>query len=169
MGIGTLFAQYLNKHRTGVLLACWVMGSGSGLWLATQFDGAALMEAVVCRPMSTDGILVVAVLPFLICSLAVQCSELWILPVYGGAKACAFCYNACAVSVTFGDCGWLIRCLLLFSDLFVIPGLCVFCLRYISGGKALLRREWYIWFLLAVLVGSLDYFVVSPFLVGLFQ
>ena len=69
--------------------------------------------------------------------------------------------------MAFGDAGWLVRSLYQFSDLFLVPVLCWFSLRYISGDRPLVRKD-----LLTVLIGcvtvcSLDLCFISPFLVKL--
>lgn len=170
MHISSFSSQYWKKFGTSILLIFWVLGSALGFLfgMAGNTDYSTVIRNAVLQPQSLSGILVVALLPFLIGTLAVSCSEFWVLPVLGGIKAFAFSFIACIVSVTFGQSSWLIYVLLLFSDMLLVPVFCVFCLRYISGNQALLRREWCIWFLVAILVGCLDYCFISPFLVSLF-
>ncbi len=166
----SFFSQYWKKFGTAVLLIFWVFGSVLGVLFVMSGNTVypTVIRNAVLQPQSLSGILVAALLPFLIGTLAVSCSEFWVLPVLGGIKAFAFSYVTFTVSVIFGQSSWLIYVLLLFSDMLLVPVFCVFCLRYVSGDQVLLRREVYIWFLVAILVGCLDYCFISPFLVSLF-
>lgn len=170
MRLYTSLYQKWKKYSTALLLIFWVTGSVLGFFFARadRDELVPLVRLVVSRPVSISGILVVDVLPFLVCTLAVFSSEFWLIPVFGGMKSFAFSYNACAVSMAFGRSGWLIRWLLMFSDMLLIPALCVFCVRYLSDNRPQLRREWYIWFLFAIVIGCLDYRFVSSFLASLF-
>lgn len=161
--------HFFRRHCTVVLLSFWILGSISGIILAVSLnaDIRLLVYNAVSQPLLPADLLLV-LFPFLIGTLAVYSSETWMLPVLGFLKVFAFSFVSCTISMVFGDSGWLIRFLLLFSDIFLVPACCVFCLRYFTGNHGLIRREWFIWFLIALIVGCIDFFVVSPFLLTLF-
>ena len=132
-----------------LLLLFWLAGSVFGLFLIRfmAVDLVTEIGSLASTPKSVCGVLVADVLPFLIGGLAVWCSEPWVLPVLGGMKAFCFSYASGAVALSYGESSWLIHLLLLFSDIFLVPALCIFCLRYCSGRQKLFRREWCIWLL----------------------
>lgn len=159
-----------RKCASGVLLTAWAIGSVLGTALAQCWaaDLVPLIFNAVRQRVSVSGMLTADVLPFLLGALAVRSSERWLLPLLGCWKGFAFCFNVCGVAMAFGDAGWLIRCLLLFSDCLLVPALCVFFLRHISDSRILTRWESCAWPMAALAVGIVDYFCVSPFLMGLF-
>lgn len=163
-------APYRRSYRKALLIMCWLAGSASGILFShsASADAIPFITGAVCQPITLCGALVVGFVPFLISALAVFSCELWVLPLVGGMKGFGYCFVICAISMAFGDSGWLIRCMLLFSDTVLVPLLCLFDFRYFVGGTNRFPREWFIWFLVVAVVVSLDYFVVSPFFVGLF-
>ena len=170
MSVSLSLSRLWKKYNTAVLLSFWALGSALGTVVACRIsqEAASAVRNAVSQPVSISGVLVVDVLPFLICGLAIVFAELWLIPFIACAKAFGFAFNACAITVAFGSSGWLIRCLLLFSDMLLIPALCVFCLRYSKRNLVRMRREIHAWAVLVALVGCLDFCVVSPFLARLF-
>lgn len=170
MTVGSAFTIRREKFRTSILLVLWTLGSALGFFYA-RASGAHLVPLIklaVSESASFSGIMVADVLPLMLCALAVFCSELWLIPAVSVIKAFSFSYIACGVSMAYGTASWLVRFLLLFSDTLLIPGFCVFVIRYGVGNRLLLRREWYIWSVLVAVVVCLDYLVISPFSASLF-
>lgn len=171
MSISALWSRFWSRYCTVFLLLIWIAGSASGILFALMIhaDVRPMLYDAISQPLSLIDILVVDLLPFLICTLAVSCSEIWVLPVVSFLKASAFSFTACAISMAFGESGWLIRFLLLFSNTLLLPVFCLYCQRYIRGNKASAFCERFIWFLIAAAIGCLDYFLVSPFLAELLR
>lgn len=63
----------------------------------------------------------------------------------------------------YGSAGWLVRWLLMFSDILTLPLLCLFWLRAFSHERSQSLCFAAAVGVIAVFIGSLDYTVVSPF------
>lgn len=165
------FNRFWLKKRTTFLIVFWTAGCISGILFAlcADFEGSVLFSDAVRQSVTLRRILLVEMLPFIVCALAISSSEHWIIPFLGGMKGFAFCFNACAISTVFGESGWLIRSLLLFSDMLTVPLFYWFCLRYYVGDGSSLRREWPFWLIILIAIGCMDFLFVAPFLSGLFQ
>lgn len=114
--------------------------------------------------MSIVSLLFMTVLPFLFSALAVLISPFMLYPVCFG-KAFAFAFAAVGISQAFGNGGWLVRLLALFSSCLLLPLLYFLWLRLLHGrlsrcGLALILA-------LAVLVCSVDHRIIAPVLASL--
>lgn len=162
-----------NWHRYCIPLlnAFWVVGLLSGILVSLSFREllVPMLRQAVCEDNSVSGFLVVSVLPFIFCAYSVSLSEHWLLPLIGGLKALSFGFCACGVALAFGQSGWLIRMLLLFSDCITVPLLYWFSLRHISGRTSRVLRDMVVVIVVLLVVGYADCMVVSPFLARLFS
>lgn len=125
------------------------------------------MLGAVRGAQSIASLLMITLFPFLISAFAVSFSMAWVLFPVCFCKAFAFSFVSMGVAQAFGYAGWLVRLLLLFSDCAGMPVLYGFWLRHLPGGRP--ADAWETVFLLAafLLLGSVDYHIVSPFLAGL--
>lgn len=148
------------------LAASWCSGLILGIFAAMRASNilVPMMHSAVNSPASIFGLFAAAVFPFLISIYAVSISEPWLLLIISAYKAFGFSFCACAVSFAFGQSGWLVRFLFLFSDHCLLPLLYLYWLRYVSGDKPLSNWESGACIAAAVLVGCVDYFLISPFL-----
>lgn len=132
--------------HTGIISDSWMLGA-------------------LTSPLSIPGLTAILLVPFLLIALAIFYSRLWLLCLTLVMKM--FCFGACGWALTafFGSAGWLVRFLLMFSDSMMLPMLCFLALRRCTGrlsrGDFLLGVGW------MVLVGALDFWLVSPFLATL--
>lgn len=126
-----------------------------------------MMRGAASGSVSIAGLLGITTLPFLISAFAVSFSMAWLIFPVCFCKAFAFSFVSLGVLQAFGSAGWLVRLLLLFSDCAGMPLLYGFWLRHLPGGRPV--GVWETAFLLAacVLLGSVDYRIISPFLAGL--
>ena len=165
------FRAFFHWRRSGkwLLILCWSTGLLFGNAVATNAGEflVPMMRSAVSAPVSILGLLAAAVLPFLISAYAVSISEPWLLLIISTLKAFGFSFSACAVSLAFGQSSWLVRFLFLFSDHCVMPLLWLYWLRHISGEKAFSLQEMACFIAAAVVIGWMDYFMISPFLAAL--
>lgn len=127
-----------------------------------------LIRSVLIRPAGVSGLLTVSVLPCFLCAYGVSLGELWVLPLVGGFKSFGFGFCGCGVAMAFGQSGWLVRLLLLFSDCMILAPLYLFSLRHICGRTSRVRRDIAALLILSAVVFTVDHWVVSPFLCQLF-
>lgn len=157
------------RKASPLFLACtWSMGMLVGTLAA---DSARTLLCTVIRnavqlPATIPGLLTTTVLPFLFSAFAFSFYEPLLLVICVG-KAFAFSYCAYGVFITFGSAGWLVRCLFLFSDCIIIPILLFYWIRLFSCVSTNPRRELLSCLGISMLIGGIDYYLVSPFLVTL--
>ncbi len=126
-----------------------------------------LMRGIPHASVSIVGSLCITILPFLLSAIAVSISKPWLLLVISFAKGFLFSFIAFTAMQSFGNAGWLIRCLLCFSDGLFLPVLYFYWLRRISGRSTASCCETMLFLPLAVLIGSIDFRIISPFLARL--
>ncbi len=151
-----------HRKRALALTTLWLAGLVFGVFCAESAPElvASMVRSAAGQTPYLWSILWSACFPFLLSAFAVQISESLLLPVCF-FKACAFGFCGHGVGLAFGSGAWLIRLLLLFSDLILIPLLFLFWLRGPS------KRALAICLTVAITVGALDRFLIAPFLVGL--
>ena len=160
----------LRRIPTLLLAFSMTIGLISGVFLALNdipFSVSVMRTAVLIR-VSIVGILSVQFLPFLLSAFAVYTfGRFWIIPICS-LKAFSFGYTAAMVSQAFGDAGWLARWLLLNSSCMSLPLLIWFGIRHLDGKhQSSLFWDFGLCAALVLWIGSLDYRVISPFLVNL--
>lgn len=147
----------------------WILGLIFG-GLAAVFvsnDVSSLMHAASVSRVSIVGLLSVYLFPLLFSALAVYMNLPYLLLPICFLKAVSFSYLAMGVSIAFGSAGWLVRLLLMFSDLASFPILWWFWSRSRSGSHGSLLRFFTAALCLAAVFGSIDYCLVAPFLANL--
>ena len=158
----------VTRHRNAILLALvWV----SALILGTVFAVHAgnnyflLMRGAPDCSVSIAGLLATVLLPYLFAAFAVYISKPKLLYLVCFAKVFAFAMCGYGICVAYGSAGWLVRWLLQFSDICTVPVLCWFSIRHLQGRSCTFRTDCLIYGGMVMLVGYLDYSLISPFLV----
>ena len=159
----------LRKACKLLLAFCYCFGLLSGALLAsgTGSDVLSTMRTAPFARVSIMSLITVTSLPFLIAAIAVYLSRLRLLYFICTAKAFLFGYCMMCVSIGFGSAGWLVRGLLLFTEILLQPLLILFCIRHLEGEKRHLWGEFGCCLCLVFLLGSIDHCLVSPYLVML--
>lgn len=155
-----------RKGSTFFLALSWCLGLISGIVLFL-FAGTQIlpwMRSTAYGAVSIVGLLCVTLLPFLFSAFAVFISEPWLLLPISYGKAVLFSLISLGILQSFGSAGWLVRLLLMFSDSVSVPLLYCFWHRHISGRRKLAFSEAWNAVSLCILIGSIDYCLVSPFL-----
>ncbi len=132
------------RHPALPLFVFGTLGLILGTLLAANADTSifALMRQAQFRPVSIAMSFASQLLPFLIAAYAASISRPWLLHSACGCKLFSFAYTGALVWIAFGSAGWLVRFLVFFSDIILVPLLCWFCFRRAMGeyddGKDLL-------------------------------
>lgn len=152
------------------LALCAIFGAGFGVLFTATVNPSYLlmMRSAVKAPASIVGLMVVGIAPFLICLPMVSSGRPLLIYPICLCKVFLYAAGIYAIHLTFGRAGWLIVFLAQFSDFCLIPALFWFALRGLIGNKLRLR-DILICFGISVLVILLDYLVISPFAVQLFD
>lgn len=149
----------------------WLAGLACGIlvYLSAGNFLLSLMRSTLYVPVSIVGLLCVTTFPFLLSAFAVFLSKpVLLLPICFG-KAFLFAFASIGILQAFGSAGWLLRWLLLFSDCASIPLLYWFWLRYLPGYRSLSGWEAASMLSLWLLIGSVNYSVISPLLARLIE
>lgn len=161
-----------HRHRKSchfLLAFCWILGLFCGMlvYLAAEASLVPLMRSAVLCTVSITGLLYATILPFLISAFAIAFS--WpalILPICF-CKALFFSFVSLGVLQAFGSAGWVVRYLLLFSDCVAMPFLYGFWLRHLPDKRSVTLMESALMLGIYILLGSVDYRIISPFLARL--
>lgn len=151
------------------LLACaFLFGLISGVLFSMSASDALFptMRAAVFGCVSIPGLLSATLLPFLFSAFAVYISCQKLLIPIAFCKAFVFAFVGTGILGAFGSAGWLVRLLLMFSDVASLPLLWWYWQKSLSGSGRFVRNT-AIAAGFALLIGSVDYCVVSPFLANL--
>lgn len=148
-----------------LLAPCWCIGLILGLFAAGSASDVLvpMIRSALSCSVSFTGLLISAVLPFLLSAVAVSLSEPWLLLPISALKAFGFGYCACGVCLAFGSAGWLVRVLFLFTDVCVTPVLFFYWLRH-TDGTSFQIGELAACVAAAAAVAAADYYLISPFL-----
>ena len=126
-----------------------------------------MMRSVLDEPVSIVSLLFTAVFPFLIAASAVFLSGPVWLPILALIRGAFFSYCCLGICTVFGSSGWLLRWLLLFSRFAAVPFFYWYLRHYISGEHSFSLLVLFFLLCLILLIGCLDYCMISPFLVNL--
>lgn len=157
---------FLSRHCCRRILPfAWSIGLVSGIAFGHCTESiASLMRGAMFCDVSIVGLCAVVFLPYLLTAFAVFFSRSAFLLLLAFSKA--FFLGACsaAVDCAFGDAGWLIRLLLLFSDWASIPVIYWLWLRCFRVEKESLYSAFTGVLVILILIGSFDYWFIAPFL-----
>lgn len=160
------FTPSFRRERTMILAFVWILGFLLG---SCSFALADNLFSSLMRGMSLDSVSIVnllwpVLLPFLFSAFAVFISQPWLLLPVGFLKAFSFSFVSMGVIFCFGSAGWLFRLLLMFGDLLSVPLLFWYMRRHFAADPRFSAPECMVVFSLCLLIGSIDYGYILPFL-----
>lgn len=160
-----------RKNCKLYLAFSWLCGLGFGV-LVFSYAGNShipLMRMAATSHMSIVSLLSVLILPFLLSAFAVFCFRPQLLLAVSFGKAFSFAFVSISAIAAFGSAGWLVRLLLMFSEMLSLPLLFWFWLRYISGDFRPAPAAIFLTAALVFLIGSVDHCYISPMLARLIE
>lgn len=164
-GLPTFSYRFLCRNRIWLLAISWILSFLSGMFFSSLTD--PLFSSLMCRAVfvsvSIVGLVGVLFFPLFISAVAVYFRSTVLIYLICSFRG--FCFGCCLYSAlaAFGAGGWLMIWLLLFSAFAFQIVLFWFWLRYLSG-TICFKKDLCICTGIAVMIGILDYFCVSPFL-----
>lgn len=163
----------LPQRRKGprlLLALTWLSGWLCGLLFAFLSDDflISLMRGTLTAPVSIVRLLGASTLPFLISTFAVFLLRPILLPVCFLRAFLSGLLSGGLVRV-FGSSAWLIRFFLMFGDILTAPILYWFWLRGVQNRHRPSFWETAACISAALLIGSVDYRFISPFLARLIE
>lgn len=170
-------AQYFHReqshfrlHRSSLFLGLlWAFGFAAGVIVHCTVGPlfSLWMPGIFRNPVSIVGLLCVTCFPYLFSAFAVYIGLRWLLYPVCFFKAVMFSVVSAGIWSQFGSAGWLAWLLIMFSDVLSLPFLFGYCFRHISGFRVFSTSEVLFTVSFLVLIGSVDYSCISPFLANL--
>lgn len=163
-----LFAK--GKYPIIFTGAFWIAGLVSGGVVAYHAEPSviAIVRTSVTYVASLPGLLLMLFLPAVLSVIvAKNFSAYWVMPLVF-VKAMCFGFACCICCDAFGSAGWLIRCLLLFSDTVSAFALVCLWLRLFFNPAFSTKQTIKHITILSIGLFCFEHFVVSPFVVSLF-
>lgn len=161
----SLSRSAVSSFRFVLYWVCWLFGIVFGILVAFSCD--ELHFSLMCRaflePVSIVPLLSTLFLPLVIYSISVHFHKPFILYFAVLLKGLGYSFFLSCISSSFYDAYWLVAVLFLFSDTFMLLPVLWLWYRGLYAKKAVGKRWLLCYICLAVFVGSLDYFVISPF------
>lgn len=158
-----VFQPNIRLYR---LLGLWTLGLISGA-LAGSFRAAdyyPLMRRVVLAPVSVVSLFICVILPFAVTIVAGFWDKPWFVYVLSTLKAFSFSYTGSICLICFGVSGWLVRVLLLFTQIATAPALWYIWLFNCQRKKELTFFSFSFLLLYLASIVLLDYYLIAPYL-----
>jgi len=161
-----VFSSPFRKSECYFLAFAWVMGlvSGSFVFRYSGSDLVSQMPLAANSQPSIFGLLTSCLLPFLFSAFAVYIRATRLLCGICFMKAFLVSYVSWGVLYAFSGCGWLVRGLLLFTDIWGTVLLYHYCHRHISGLRSFSAGVLGLYASALVLVSGVDQGFISPLL-----
>lgn len=158
-----IYSQWgrVNRYRAAL---CWLCGLLLGFCSAksAQYHTLSIAYAVAKGSVSFSYLAAAVMLPALISLLAFWLDQRWLADALAVCCGLFFGYSLTTIQLAYGNAGWLVRFLLMFSRCMTVPAL----MWYWTAGTR--RKRWAV-LLLAYFaaVFVFDYYFVAPFLKAL--
>lgn len=164
-------SELLQRNLRLILFVVFLSGLLLG-GLLSRLAGSSLLVLVFAAGEDTASVLglaAVLLVPLLISFFVFYYNVPVLVFPIAFIKAVIFGFCSCCIMFTYGDSGWLVRSLLLFSDSMMLVVLCWYWIRQLGNGRLRLKQNTLLCSYLAVLIGMVDYMYISPFAAMLLQ
>lgn len=160
-----------RKYSIFILAFIWCFGIiiGVGSYLSAGDSFVSLMRMAAGRNVSIVNLLISSMLPFLFSAFAVYLHSMQLLAVLCFLKAWLFGFVSCGVLTAFGSAGWLVWLMLMFSDIFCLIPLWWYWISQFRSANRVHGTRLAGCLSAVLLIVSLDYSFISPFLVNLIE
>lgn len=156
------------SFRVCFLAFLWISCLVVGCYIASNDSFVvSLMRFAPGSEVSIVGLTVSLILPLFISVVGLYFCKSAVIYTFSSIKAFCTGYLLYAVSTAFGNAGWLIRLLLLFSDTGITIVILWLLFRHLNGRKKTFKADVMLSFFAAIMIGMVDYLLVAPFLQSL--
>lgn len=157
--------------RTSLLALCWVSSILLGIALSVVLADYAivLIQSLVLKRVSIIGLLLVLFLPISMRLIAKPLSAHWIIYVATALRGISFGFCLFLLLISYSDSAWLLVFFLMFSGIGIQIPVFLISIRCLCGSFTYWRRNAFFCLSFAILLGVIDYCVISPFLITLMQ
>lgn len=159
---------FWRKGAALILASFFFLGHFLGVWFSSSASDPfyAAMRAAVSSRVSIPGLLSAMILPFLFSAFAVYLKQPMLLIPVAFLKAFFFSYVGYGFFAACGSAGWLVTWLAMFGSLCSLPVLYCYWRLHLNG-KPFDPLLFFLGLGILVIIGCIDYFAVSPFLVSI--
>ena len=163
--------HHLRKCHIIFLAFIWVFGlcSGIAFFHLSQISFFSLMHRVENYSVSIVSLLSVSLLPFLFSAFAVYTHSYAFLALLCFIKGCLFAFVSMGMFLAYDSAGWLIRLLVMFSDVCALVPLWCCWIQIAKGSFVESFRSVYISSFAVIFLVCLDFYLVSPLLLKLLE
>lgn len=149
----------------------WVIGLVFGFFIAMSLssDNLSLIRSVKYSGVSILGFLISLLLPLLISMVAAWLRLPHVILPLAFLKAFSYSFSATGIALAFGEAGWLIYRLYLFSDSCMCVVFIWFCDRIISQFTVNWKKDAFLSFIASGFIFFADLSLVTPLLELLFK
>lgn len=157
---------FFQKGPSFQLLFLWILGLVCGVWFAFSAGESyfSLMRSAPTARTSIISLWGILFLPFMISAFAVLMDTPVLFFSVSFAKSFFLAFTSVGALLAFPTGGWLVRLLLMFSQICISPVLLLFMLQCLSGNKQSLPGTCAAAGGYAILVASIDHCYIAPFL-----
>lgn len=165
-----LTVYFKKNHFVIAFSLLWFAGilTGFGLFLLCKPFLFLQMRSVIVQPVSIVGLCCSIFLPLLCTYTAVLTNRSFLALSVCFIKAASFCFTLSWISALYDTASWLLSLLFMFSDSCFMLVMFLLWMRYPSVADSKCNRIFCCSAFWGLLISFGDYFVISPFLNGLF-
>ena len=163
-----IFGVLFRKYRF-VLCVCWMLGLCAGSCLGLFFEpySISMMRSAAVQPVSIVGLCLSALFPLVFTYFSVYLHKPIIIFSVCLFKTLAFAFSGAVIAKCFGNSGWLMQVLLLFSDSCVLPVLFLVWFWCLGDSSDMKRIPFLSYCIFCITVAAVDCYLVSPFVLEL--
>jgi hypothetical protein len=166
-----IFSSLVKRKLRMLFVLFFLLGIVFGTYLCgiADYSLSSWVYTAGMPRISFWGLCVVLLIPLFVSFAAFYFDvPILILPI---AFFKAFIFGFCSSIIVFayGDAGWLVRFLLLFSDSAMLIVLCWYWLTHLNGERFRLKQDTFLCLCIALAIGIMDYMYISPFTASLLQ
>ncbi len=152
-----------------IVSACWIAGLLFGLYFASK---APLSTMTLFRLIPFSGahkfhFFLLLLFPLLFSAVLLRFAPASFLYLFVFLDACSLCYCSFCFGFAISGAGWLVCILCLFSALISAATLLYFILRGLRVQNTTFAIDLIVSLTITLVVGCIDYHIISPFLMGL--
>ena len=152
-----------------LLCGMWFLGLVFGCYFSVLLEPyfLSLMHSYLIQPVSIVGLCACIFFPLLLTYFSLFTDRTVLILAVCFSKALAFAFSASLIIRYFGEAGWLMQCLVLFSDTcysLVLMALWLYCLQALALAK---YKSLCVCSILALLIAATDYYIISPYIMEL--
>lgn len=164
----TRFLQECRKSWSFLALSCF-LGAVAGVVVADAVGSHyfLLMRMAVGCHVSIVGLAVSVWIPFLVSVFFIVHSKPWLACLICVLYITDFVVTGYALAVSFARAGWLVKCMMQFSDVCLIPALLYLCVKRMQGKQC--KHTVIYLSVFAIVIGMIQYSLISPFMVNLIE